>query len=237
MTIRHPFSMDEVEAFWDNVAPVYEECNDTVSDAHYQRFRESIPYLELKKHSRILNIWSRTGLANKFMRERETSIEIINAELSGAMIQLAKTKFPDEHFEKIDLLNLPYADASFDEILSLETIEHVHSPLRFLEELHRVLKPAGKLVLSAPPATAEFALRAYELFFKNHGEGPHKFLSSETTKLLMQEAGFCIKKHWGTLLIPVGPRYIKRLGENIIERFQHTCIREFGIRQFYVCIK
>lgn len=237
MIKKNNFTMKVVEDFWDTVANVYEDCNDKIADTHYQRFTESIKYLDIRKNSKVLNIWSRTGIANKFLRMQESTLDITNAELSSEMIKIAKTKFPLERFDKVDLLNLPYSDEYFDEILSLETIEHMQYPLVFLKELYRVLNPHGKLVMSTPPATAEIGRKIYDFFLTDHGEGPHKFLSSRDMKQLLKEAGFALIKHKGTLLIPVGPKYLKTLGELIINRFQNTFISELGIRQFYVATK
>lgn len=45
---------------------------------------------------------------------------------------------------------LPFPDYYFDMIVSFETIEHVEHPEKFLQEIHRVLKPGGMIVLSCP---------------------------------------------------------------------------------------
>jgi SAM-dependent methyltransferase len=45
---------------------------------------------------------------------------------------------------------LPVADASVDFAISFEVLEHVHDERRALEELHRVLKPGARLVMSVP---------------------------------------------------------------------------------------
>lgn len=47
---------------------------------------------------------------------------------------------------------LPFADNSFDVITSFETLEHLESRLKFLAELHRVLKPDGICLISTPNA-------------------------------------------------------------------------------------
>ena len=47
---------------------------------------------------------------------------------------------------------LPFASQSFDSILCTQVIEHVPEPWRVVEEAHRVLRPGGKLLLSAPQA-------------------------------------------------------------------------------------
>ncbi len=229
--------MQQVEAFWDSVADVYDACNERVSESHHQRFTEAVKYLDLNPGNRILNIWSRTGTANKFLRTKEASLEIINAELSSKMIAIAKRKFPDERFDKVDLLNLPYPCEHFDEILSLETIEHVQYPLVFLRELYRVLKRGGKLLLSAPPSAVEIEYRIYNSLFVNHGEGAHRFIGSRTMKKMLQEVDFTLNVHKATMLIPAGPKFLRDLGEKVISRFQNTCISEFGIRHFYLSTK
>lgn len=44
----------------------------------------------------------------------------------------------------------PFADASFDGIISSDVIEHVQRPDRFLAEIHRLLKPGGWAIISTP---------------------------------------------------------------------------------------
>lgn len=45
---------------------------------------------------------------------------------------------------------MPFPDASFDAVLSIETLEHVADENQTLHEIHRVLAPGGTLVLSVP---------------------------------------------------------------------------------------
>src|SRR5262249_9205652 len=51
----------------------------------------------------------------------------------------------------VEVDTFPYADASFDVILSCEIIEHLLcNPIHMLVECHRVLKPEGLLILTTP---------------------------------------------------------------------------------------
>jgi SAM-dependent methyltransferase len=50
---------------------------------------------------------------------------------------------------------LPFAPDSFDALLCNQVFEHVFNPELFLAELHRVLKPGGKLLLTVPFAWDE----------------------------------------------------------------------------------
>jgi SAM-dependent methyltransferase len=45
---------------------------------------------------------------------------------------------------------LPFEDESFDYVLCFETMEHVPSPARLLEELARVVRPDGRVFVSIP---------------------------------------------------------------------------------------
>lgn len=49
-----------------------------------------------------------------------------------------------------DIERLPHPEASFDTVVSCETIEHVPDPALAVRELGRVLKPGGRLFLTTP---------------------------------------------------------------------------------------
>lgn len=49
-----------------------------------------------------------------------------------------------------DCLRLPFADNAFDSVISTQVLEHVRRPDRMIEEMARVLKGNGTLLLSAP---------------------------------------------------------------------------------------
>lgn len=54
-------------------------------------------------------------------------------------------------FKQCNLLEkLPFSDSSFDYLIFLETIEHLERPFDIIEELSRVLKPNGMLIVSTP---------------------------------------------------------------------------------------
>jgi ubiquinone/menaquinone biosynthesis C-methylase UbiE len=48
---------------------------------------------------------------------------------------------------QVDVKNLPYADASFDLVISNSIVHHLPDPLPFFKELRRVLKPGGGFLL------------------------------------------------------------------------------------------
>ncbi len=49
-----------------------------------------------------------------------------------------------------DILDVPVEDASFDCILCTEVLEHVPEPIKAVHELARILRPGGRLIITAP---------------------------------------------------------------------------------------
>ena len=230
------FTLESVRAHWNQIAPQYDEHNKEMGTTHFQRFTEAMRHIELAPGMRILDVFARTANASCFLHEACPDIEYVGIDLAEKMLKVARRKYPTRHFVQTTLYALPFADASFDRVLSLETLEHVPEPLRFLSELRRVLRPGGRLVMSTPPATAEWMVSLVDALNLHHGEGPRRFLSSHTVKELLRQCGFRLLIHRGTVLIPAGPQALRRWGlEWLDERVQGTFLAEFGIRQFYVC--
>lgn len=59
----------------------------------------------------------------------------------------AHTKGPDYTY---DGRTLPFEDHSFDTVLNVQVLEHTPHPSALMKEMARVLKPDGKLIVSAP---------------------------------------------------------------------------------------
>jgi len=78
-----------------------------------------------------------------------------------------------------DPVALPFDDASFDAVLSCGVLEHVEDPDASLEELRRVLRPAGRLYVTKLPnrrSYLEWLARRLGLYY--HGQLEHDTLWS-----------------------------------------------------------
>ena len=49
-----------------------------------------------------------------------------------------------------DIVSIPEPDSSFDAVMCVEVLEHIPHPVRALQELARLIKPGGDLILTAP---------------------------------------------------------------------------------------
>ena len=79
-------------------------------------------------------------------------------------------------FARGDATALPFADGSFDAVISFETIEHFTGHEAFLREIRRVLRPGGLVVASSPDRD----------FYSHPGTAPNPFHVRELTR-----AEFC----------------------------------------------
>lgn len=82
-------------------------------------------------------------------------LQRLGNEVSGIDISesgVVKTQAKSIRCELVDISNerFPYKDSEFDIVTCLETIEHVENPLRCLQEIKRVLKDNGTLIISIP---------------------------------------------------------------------------------------
>jgi len=234
----HLFTIAQVRAFWDGVAPRYDDVNAKLTWTHVERFLTMQEFLPRGPWQKITNVWSRTGGAVPYLRKTCPDAVITHLEASDAMLEIARSHYPNEEFLRTDLHDLPKNTESQDVVVSLETLEHVPDPLHFLLECQRVLKVGGRLILSAPPAWAETFLRVYERFFDNHGEGPHRFPTVRSVLQALKSCGFSIITHRGTVLLPVGPQWARRSAEWLQQKFlRHIGTNRLGIRHFYVAEK
>ncbi len=79
--------------------------------------------------------------------------DIIGVDFSEQSIKVANTKkeFFKTHtaaFQTSDAQNLPFEDNRFDFVVSCECLEHVPSPQKMIDELYRVVKKGGTVILT-----------------------------------------------------------------------------------------
>ena len=82
-----------------------------------------------------------------------TAAHVTAVDVSDEAIAHARTQFGGDNidFAVIDpSAPLPFADASFDTVLSFQVFEHVEDTDRYLAEIRRVLVPGGTLLLVTP---------------------------------------------------------------------------------------
>ena len=97
---------------------------------------------------RVLLVAAGTGLDVKHF---PPNLEIVAIDISDEMLRRAAPRCRryagDLRLVQGDALNLPFPDDSFDTVVTSCTMCSVPNPRRSLEELYRVLRPGGKLLM------------------------------------------------------------------------------------------
>lgn len=108
--------------------------------------------LNLVEGEEILDVGC--GVGTFAYRISKKAKHVIGIDILPTSIEIAKDFFKSDNleFKVADLFEERFPDNSFDCILFLETIEHVDSPVAFIKEFHRILKPNGCLIVSTPNA-------------------------------------------------------------------------------------
>jgi len=119
--------------------------------------REISKELKLSSGDKVLELGSGLGLLGKAIKEE------INGEVDYFGIELAfkSAKVSSEQGlleSQADLINLPFADDTFDALVTTDVFEHIKDSDRAVSEVFRVLKPHGKaFAVIADPSEGRFA--------------------------------------------------------------------------------
>lgn len=84
-------------------------------------------------------------------------------------------------------LALPFADASFDIVSAFDVVEHLAPEDRALDEVHRVLRPGGLLLMAVP---------AYQWAWTDHdvANGHHRRYTRPRAVTAVRAAGFRVER-------------------------------------------
>ncbi len=121
-------------------APVL--CGDK---SFYQKYAESLSD-DLEPRAKILDVGCGVGQTVHYLAAR--GFDAHGIEVSSSSIDLAR-----EHpgvYLLYDGKTIPFPDATFASIGAFNVLEHVGNPIGFLDEMTRVLRPGGRIVISSP---------------------------------------------------------------------------------------
>jgi ubiquinone/menaquinone biosynthesis C-methylase UbiE len=163
--------------------------------------RRGAKEVQLKKMSLVAAMLSRSGLKggnaldigcgdgkHTFdLQNMLPDFHFSGADFSERAITYARMLAPQIPFYVQDGTSLQFADASFDAIVSIEVIEHIpvaEVPL-FLQEIKRLLKPGGVVVLTTPTTNRPVDEKHFQHF------------SEASMRKYLGDAGFQIREMQG----------------------------------------
>ena len=121
-----------------------------------------VKHARLRPGQRVLDLGCGTGTLTLLIKQAEPAADVVGVDGDAQVLAIAQGKAAQAgvavQWDKGLATELPYADQSFDRVLSSLVFHHLDRPakLQALREAHRVLRPGGELHLLdfGPPQTA-----------------------------------------------------------------------------------
>lgn len=111
---------------------------------------KSIEFAELQSHEEVLEVGVGTGLSLPFY---PSDISVTGIDLSPSMLKRAEKLVSENnltHVKALKIMNaeqMTFADNSFDCVVAMHVSTVVGNPEKFADEMRRVCKPGGRIVI------------------------------------------------------------------------------------------
>ncbi|MBN2392774.1 MAG: methyltransferase domain-containing protein [Anaerolineae bacterium] len=154
----------------------------------------------------LLDVGVADGLMIPVLQETWPTLKIIGLELSWELLRLGDfTRFVPL---LADAADLPFAAESFDVVSAAAVIEHIAQPLRFLENIYRVLRSGGICIVTTPNPFFEWvAARVGRL-----PEDQHRYTFDLPSLChVMEQVGFEIIEAEPFMISPAGLLYENKI--------------------------
>ena len=197
--------------FWDEVGDRFPDLDGAVSTRYYAEnerrlFTEHFPPLA---GLRILktDLWDEAKNTRILAWASDRGARAYGVDISAPTVLQARRAFRGDPLRCAvsDVRALPFADASFDAVYSMGTIEHFDETEDAIEEIARVLKPGGVAIVGVPNRHDPFLrplLAAVLQAIGLYAYGYEKSYSRRSLRRLLERADLRVEAETAILFIP-----------------------------------
>lgn len=97
----------------------------------------------------LLEVGCGTGYVLTAIRRRFPTARVSGSEIFTAALKFAARRLPGVQLMQMDARRIPF-DHEFDVVAAFDVLEHITEDEVVLSEMHRAIKPGGRLILTVP---------------------------------------------------------------------------------------
>lgn len=197
---------------------------------------KTVELLRLKPDMHVLDVACGTGaLTRAILKALIGRGRVLGTDLNQTMIDVARELTPDSPHDvdwlAADVTDLPLPDAGFDLACIQQGLQFFPDKPAALREIHRILKPDGRLCLTCWKETSPFN-GSLATALEHHvapqaaekARAPFSYRDGAVIQALLEENGFAVKRHTPIVL----QRRFEDLGEQILALPIEKDLREAG---------
>jgi len=198
---------------WDAVARSWPDLYAAGSTQYYRRCEIALVQRHLSdlrgKTVLKLDLWNEAVNTRLLQWMESEGARVFGIDLSSITASRARGNFVDEgrtgHFVQADIRGLPFADASFDFVYTMGTIEHVREYELAIREVARVLKPNATAIIGVPHKWDPF-LRPLIVWvlerLDRYPYSPERAFGGSELRATVERNGLTVEQRTGLMFIP-----------------------------------
>ncbi|MEX1018569.1 MAG: ubiquinone/menaquinone biosynthesis methyltransferase [Litorilinea sp.] len=155
-----------VNAMFARIAPTYDVMNRLMTGGQDRRWRrDALAYCQVPVGGRLLDVGTGTGDLARGAEALGRGVAAVGVDFTYEM--LAAGQRPQAGFVQGDTLHLPFADNTFDAVVSGFLVRNVVDRRGVLREHARVTKPGGRVVCleTTPPPRGNLLGPLFQFYF------------------------------------------------------------------------
>ena len=144
--------VDNTRALFAGIAPSYDKINRILSLGQDQNWRkDALAHAQVPPGGRLLDIATGTGDVALLAADRFSDAQVVGADLTLAMLDVAREKAQKKAAQRVHWLNsdglaLAFPSNTFDAVISVFMLRNVPDVAQAFAEQVRVVRPGGRVV-------------------------------------------------------------------------------------------
>ena len=178
-------------------APVFAEYRELAGnyDQRWRRYveasvRNTLASLDTQRNRRMLDVGCGTGVLLETLHQWAPDAELTGVDPVSEMLAVARERLPEAvRLEQGRAEKLPFADQAFDGLVSSSVFHFVEGPRTALNEMYRVLRFGGELVIT-DWCGDYLCCRLLHAWLKLTRRPHHRTWREDELREMLEDAGF-----------------------------------------------